>query len=98
MRYLLTVEVPDGWAPVDAGTAADCLPEEWTVEAVTPCARPSHARNLTLALVDRVKNECRRLGVGLDTYDPDFIVGVAMDWLSSNDAALTGRGVRRFRR
>lgn len=62
-----------------------------------PVTRPSRARNLTGAFVDKIASECRRQEIPLDTYDADFVLGVMMQWLDANNAALTGRGVRRFR-
>lgn len=41
--------------------------------------------------------ECKKVRIPLDTYDPDFIVGTIMEFLMRKNAALTGRGVRRFK-
>lgn len=71
-------------------------------EAVTQgrvsVAMSSRARNLTKALFDKVTYECKKTGIPLDTYDGDFILGVMLAWLDTNDAALTSDGVKRFRR
>lgn len=63
-----------------------------------PRAIPSRAHNLTRALFDKVKYECQKQGIPLDTYDGDFIMAVMLEWLEANDAALTKSGVKRFRR
>lgn len=66
--------------------------------ASTSTVKPSRARNLTRALFDKVKYECDKQGIVLDTYDADFIMAVMLEWLEANDAALTKTGVKRFRR
>ena len=42
--------------------------------------------------------ELKKQGLTPDKYDSDFILGVIIHWLGQNGAALTGSGVRRFRR
>lgn len=58
----------------------------------------SRAKNLNMALVGRMNSVAKRHGIKLDTFDMDLIVGAAQEWLAENNAALTGRGVRRFRK
>lgn len=73
-------------------------PELFARLRVAHTSTPSNARNLTGALVDKIRYECRRGEIALDTYDADYILGVMTQWLAENDAALTSKGVRRFRR
>lgn len=49
-------------------------------------------------LTNRMHERARAVGMVPDRYDPDFFLGVIIEWLAENDAALTGTGVRRFRR
>lgn len=65
---------------------------------MAPPAQPSRAKNLTGALMDYVRDHAKKGGVVLDRYDADYIIGIQMEWLEKNDAALTKTGVRRFRR
>lgn len=44
-------------------------------------------------LTARIHREARSAGVNLDTYDPDFIIGVTMAFLAEHQAVLTPRGV-----
>lgn len=71
---------------------------DWVAQLeAAPTVQISRARNLTGAFVDKIARECRRQEIPLATFDADFILGVMMEWLSVNHAALTARGVRRFR-
>lgn len=49
-------------------------------------------------LITHIKHRAKTAGVHLDTYDADWFVGVAMQFLDQEDAALTSKGVRRFKR
>lgn len=44
-------------------------------------------------LTNRIHDRARNAGVPLDTYDPDFIVGVIMSFLGDHDAVLTSHGI-----
>ena len=46
----------------------------------------------------KLERALKAQGRGLDTYDPDFIIGFVREFLGENDAVLTGTGVKRFRR
>jgi hypothetical protein len=48
-------------------------------------------------MADWLRQECARAGISLDTYDNWFIVGSLQKFLETNNAALTSRGVRRFK-
>ena len=43
-----------------------------------------------------IHDRARSAGVTLDKYDPDFIIGVIMEWLSSHDFVLTETGLQRL--
>jgi hypothetical protein len=51
----------------------------------------------TRRLTDHLRYQLRKQG-WTDRYDADFITSVLMEWLAKNDSALTGGGVKRFRR
>lgn len=44
-------------------------------------------------LADYIHNRCISAGVHLDKYDPDFIIGVIMEWLNDHNAVLTASGL-----
>lgn len=50
------------------------------------------------ALRDYLSVECRAKGLGLDEFDPDFILVTIQKWLDIEDCAITGEAVRPFRR
>jgi hypothetical protein len=52
---------------------------------------------LYLQLVNHLRSELKKQGVILDTYDPDFLLGVVMSWLGEQGLALTEAGVRRVK-
>lgn len=49
-------------------------------------------------LTSHVKTAMSKAGLDPARYDADYLVGAVMEWLAKEDAALTGRGVRKFRR
>jgi hypothetical protein len=55
------------------------------------------ARNDDQDLTNHLRAQLKKQGIFMDKYDPDFIMGVLMEWLRTNDAALTSAGVRRFK-
>lgn len=55
-------------------------------------------KQLQIMLVHWLRVKARESGIHLDVYDPDALVQIMQDFLQKNDAALTGTGVRRFRR
>ena len=40
-----------------------------------------------------LKTACQKQGYALDTYDPDFILGVIMASCQKNNCMITGEGV-----
>jgi hypothetical protein len=49
------------------------------------------------ALCEYIRMKCRDANVHLDTYDPDFILGVILEWLEKNNAKLTPTGLEIIR-
>jgi hypothetical protein len=66
-----------------------------TARAKATLPRPP---DLNVALRARLRDELKAQGYHVDTYDPDFVVGVVIGFLSDNDAVLTATGVRRYKR
>jgi hypothetical protein len=46
-----------------------------------------------LSLADFVRVEAANANVHLDTYDPEFIMGLVMHWLGEHDMVLDGAGL-----
>lgn len=46
-------------------------------------------------LVDYIRDQSLKAGITLDTYDPDFFLGIVITWLSDNDCVLTETGVQK---
>lgn len=77
------------------------------VDTVVKAVKPLPRLRARKAILPRTLNDQLRLkltkelrgqGHNLETFDPDFIVGVVMEFLSENDAVLTATGVRRYKR
>lgn len=49
-------------------------------------------------LREDIQAKCREIGVLLDTYDADFLLGGIMSSLDKRDEVLTGQGVRKLKR
>jgi hypothetical protein len=52
-------------------------------------------RNPNVLLEDHLRARARSAGLGWDTYDPAFCLGVIVKWLGEHDAVLTSRGVEK---
>lgn len=68
------------------------------VAGLTPAEPPPHQRGRTIPtagemLTTRIHRRARAAGVALDVYDPDFIVGVVMEFLAEHEAVLTPAGI-----
>lgn len=49
-------------------------------------------------MTSQLKRDMEKVGMQPSRHDPDYIVASLMAWLDKENAALTGKGVRRFRR
>jgi hypothetical protein len=78
-------------APSDA-------PSEARRAAFRSSTAPARPPDLNVALRVRLMKELKDQGYFLETFDPDFVVGVFIGFLSDNDAVLTSTGVRRYKR
>lgn len=54
--------------------------------------------NLNQELVAYMKLRAKEAGMYLDTYDADFHLGVIQAFLAEKNAALTSKGVKKFRK
>ncbi len=59
---------------------------------------PPRPTDLNKDLRERLAKELKAQGYFLETFDPDFVIGVVVGFLSDNDAVLTATGVRRYKR
>jgi hypothetical protein len=81
-----------------AAQAHTVAPREALRTAFGKARVPPRPPDLNVALRTRLAKELKDQGYFLETFDPDFVVGVFIGFLSDNDAVLTPTGVRRFKR
>lgn len=45
--------------------------------------------------MQHIRERCAAVGVMLDTFDPDYLLGTMMGWLEHHDAVLTADGIKK---